>query len=246
VKPISRRTFLAGTSLLPLASMVPRQLMQQVYAQTSAFRVLTPHEVAVVDAATARLIPSPTDDPAEAGHPGAREANVVRYIDTMLGALGTSPPRVFAGGPYSKRAGGTRNDLARFLPLDEVERTAWKTRLSSLQQQYTAGVAALDGAAGGDFTTAAPMRQDAILSEDTGGFASLMMQHAIEGMYSNPEYGGNAGLVGWKDIAFPGDSQPHGYTAEQVTQSDGPDELDLSPVVKAALALITATAPPQD
>jgi hypothetical protein len=244
VRPISRRTFLAGTSLLPLASMVPRDVFEQAYEQTTAFRVLTSHEAAVVVAATARLVPGPTDDPAEMGHPGAREANVVRYIDTMLGALGPSPAKVFAGGPYSNRAGGTRDDMARFIPLDAVERTAWKTRLAGLQQQYRAGVVALDGAAGGDFTTASTSTQDAVLAQDPGGFMSLLMQHTIEGMYSNPEYGGNANLVGWKDISFPGDSQPRGYTPEQVSTSDGPDELELNPAVQGALALITATAPP--
>jgi hypothetical protein len=115
-----------------------------------------------------------------------------------------------------------------------------------VQPVYQAGVAALDAAAGGDFSAAAPTTQDTILAQDPGGFMSLLMQHTIEGMYSNPEYGGNAGLVGWKDIAFPGDSQPRGYTADQVSTSDGPDELDLNSVVKGALALITATAPPPE
>ena len=39
-------------------------------------------------------------------------------------------------------------------------------------------------------------------------------------MYSNPEYGGNANLVGWRDIKFPGDTQPRGYTDAQVEQAE--------------------------
>ena len=35
-------------------------------------------------------------------------------------------------------------------------------------------------------------------------------------MYAVPEYGGNANLVGWSDIKFPGDSQPRGYTNAEV------------------------------
>ena len=42
----------------------------------------------MVEDATARIAPGPRDDPAEEGHPGAREADVTGYIDAMLGALG--------------------------------------------------------------------------------------------------------------------------------------------------------------
>ena len=45
-------------------------------------------------------------------------------------------------------------------------------------------------------------------------------------MYAVPEYGGNKGLVGWKDIRFPGDSQPRGYTRTQVRSADGPDPVE--------------------
>ncbi len=47
-------------------------------------------------------------------------------------------------------------------------------------------------------------------------FTNLLFGHTIEAMYSNPEYGGNANLVGWKDIKFPGDVQPRGYTPAEV------------------------------
>jgi Gluconate 2-dehydrogenase subunit 3 len=64
----------------------------------------TGHEAAVVEAATARIAPGPEDDPAEVGHPGAREAGVTCYIDMMLGALDAldaldgTVAMIFAGG----------------------------------------------------------------------------------------------------------------------------------------------------
>jgi hypothetical protein len=246
VEPIGRRTFLAATSLLPLAALIPRELLLRSDSDADRFRVFSAHEARVVEAATARLIPGPSDDPAEAGHPGAREANVVRYIDTMLGALDDLPAHVFAGGPFSNRAGAARDDMARFIAIDEVERTAWKARIADLRRQYEAGIEVLDAAAGGDFTQASPEQQDAILVTDPGGFMTLLMQHSIDGMYSNPEYGGNERLVGWKEVRFPGDSQPRGYSAAQVRESDGPDRLEPTPAVQAALDLIAATAPPED
>ncbi|HEY6294202.1 MAG TPA: hypothetical protein VIX15_00925, partial [Streptosporangiaceae bacterium] len=71
-------------------------------------RFFTDHEAAVIEDATARIAPGPADDPAEAGHPGAREAGVANYIDLTLGMLsGLGPasptPHVFAGGPWSNR-----------------------------------------------------------------------------------------------------------------------------------------------
>ena len=52
-----------------------------------SLRFFSGHQAAVVEDATARIAPGPEDDPAEAGHPGAREAGVTGYIDAMLGAL---------------------------------------------------------------------------------------------------------------------------------------------------------------
>ena len=85
----------------------------------------------------------------------------MRYIDTMLGALDDTPARVFAGGPFSNRAGAKRDDMARFIALDEVERTAWKTRLDRPASAVRRRGQALDAAAlgtGGDFTAATPAR----------------------------------------------------------------------------------------
>jgi hypothetical protein len=239
---MSRRRLLQGGGLAVLAALLPPELLAgcttstatlstssqppTTHPLTSAPRTLLvfdAHEAAVVTDATARLIPGPMDDPAEAGHPGAREANVTRYIDTLLGALSVTPQAVFAGGPFSNRAGNATDDMARFIGLGPAEAAGWKLRLASYQAQYRRGVPALDRLAGGDFTTASDDDMDAVLVKDPGGFVTLMFGHAIEAMYSCPEYGGNEDLVGWIDIKFPGDCQPRGYTPSEVTNSDGPD-----------------------
>jgi gluconate 2-dehydrogenase gamma chain len=71
-------------------------------------------------------------------------------------------------------------------------------------------------------------------------FTSLLFEHTIEGMYANPEYGGNRGLAGWKDIGFPGDIQPRGYSAQEVERSDGPDPVPGTPIVADVLKLLGA------
>jgi hypothetical protein len=206
------------------------------------FRFFTSHQAAVVEAATARIAPGPADDPAEAGHPGAREADVTGYIDSMLGALGAlhdAAPLVFAGGPWSNRHTSGPDLMARFAALDPVARIAWSRRLTGWQEQYRQGIATLDKLAGGDFTKANGAKQDKILVMPAlSSFMSLLFEHTIEGLYAAPEYGGNRGQAGWKEIGFPGDIQPRGYTADEVTRSDGHDPVDNTGIVADVLKLL--------
>ena len=206
------------------------------------FQFFTSHQAAVVEAATARIAPGPADDPAEAGHPGAREADVTGYIDSMLGALGAlgdAAPLVFAGGPWSNRHTSGPDLMAHFATLDPVSQIAWRRRLTGWQRQYRQGIATLDRLAGGDFTKASHAKQDKILvMPPVSSFTALLFEHTIEGLYAAPEYGGNRGLAGWKEIGFPGDIQPRGYTADEVSRSDGPDPVDNTGVVAEVLKLL--------
>jgi hypothetical protein len=217
-------------------------------------RFFSRHQAAVIADATARIAPGPGDDPAEAGHPGAREAGVTGYIDAMLGALsvieaddapGTTTvppvPVIFAGGPWSSRHASGPDPMASFIALDPVSRIAWRKRLTGWRGQYTSGIATLDKLAGGDFTRSSPAEQDKILaSPQLKTFLALLFEHTIEGMYANPEYGGNRGLAGWKEIGYPGDSQPAGYTAQEVERSDGHDPVDGTGIVADVLKLLGA------
>ena len=211
---------------------------------TRSWRYFTSQQAAVVTAATARIAPGPADDPAEAGHPGAREADVTGYIDTMLGALGaldSAAPAVFAGGPWSNRHTSGPDLMARFMPLDPVARIAWRKRLTAWQGQYRNGIATLNRLAGGDFTKAPATVQDKILAGSAASsFTALLFEHTIEGLYAAPEYGGNQGLAGWKEIGFPGDIQPRGYTPDEVSRSDGPDPVNNTGVVAEVLKLLGA------
>jgi hypothetical protein len=217
--------------------------------QPSTLQFFTAHQAAVVEAATARIAPGPHDDPAEAGHPGAREAGVTGYIDTMLGALqdgagqdgALQDGKVFAGGPWSNRHTSGPNLMARFVPLDPVAKIAWRKRLTAWQTQYTKGVEQLDKLAGGDFTKKTKAQQDKILAaQSVSEFTSLLFGHTIEGLYASPEYGGNRGLAGWKEIGFPGDIQPRGYTADEVERSDGHDPVGSTGIVGDVLKLLGA------
>ena len=67
----------------------------------------------------------------------------------------------------------------------------------------------------------APSRTIASTHDPT--FKALVYEHACEGMYGDPAYGGNHDAVGWRFIRFEGDVQPRGYTAVEVTNPRCPD-----------------------
>lgn len=179
----------------------------------------TERQYRVVEAVCSRLIPTDED-------PGATEAGVVDYIDGFLGAFAFDPPRIWAGGPFSGRFGGSPG-FAHFHRLTELDDLAWRTRIEGsrgrperewngpvvgLQERYAAGLDAL----GADFVDVDPEEQDRRLRANEE-FTGLVYEHACEGMYGAPEYGGNRGGLGWAYIGFAGDVQPRGYPDEEVS-----------------------------
>ena len=61
---------------------------------------LSPGDARTLGVAVDRLIPP------SGAHPGAAALGAVDYIDGLLGAFASDPPRIFAGGPFSGRQGG--------------------------------------------------------------------------------------------------------------------------------------------
>lgn len=232
---------LAAGALLPVATWLPG-IFEESRARAAAgagYRFLTAHQAALVVEATARLVPGPLDDPLEAGHPGAREADVVRYVDTLLSAFDEHPPRIFAGGPWSDRHSRGPNHAARFVPLEERQLRAWRVRIAQLRKDVTAALTALDGAAQSagfaDFASAPTPAQDDVLNAEKAA-RDVLFPLTIEGLYSLPEYGGNFAQKGWQEIRWLGDVQPHGYSAGEVEDDDGFDPIgaeDLAVVLEA-------------
>ena len=181
-------------------------------------------DLAIIAAAVDRLIP-----PDDAGCPGAAAAGVPDYIDMFLGAFTFDPPRIFAGGPYSGRWGGDAS-FGQWLPLGPMEELAWRTRIEGsngiperefngpvigLQDLYRQGL----GVLGTDFVTLHVHEQDRRLDADPA-FKRMLYDHACEGMYGDPVYGGNRDEAGWKMIGWLGDIQPRGFTDVEVSSRE--------------------------
>ena len=79
-------------------------------------------------------------------------------------------------------------------------------------ERWEAGLAALAAlareVAGGDFAALAPEAQDRVLGLAAGGgeaaFFAELRQRAIEGMFCDPSWGGNAGEAGWRLLGYAG------------------------------------------
>jgi gluconate 2-dehydrogenase gamma chain len=144
-----------------------------------ALRCFTADEALAVAAACERIFPS------DENGPGAKEAGVIVYIDRQL------------AGPYGR-------DELRYTkgPFIETDPTfgGYQGR-ESPQQIYRAGIKQL----GNDFVTLAPAQQDERLHQlEKTMFFQMLRAHTLEGMFCDPLHGGNANLVGWQLIGFPG------------------------------------------
>jgi hypothetical protein len=181
---------------------------------------LSDDEYTILSAACDRMFP-----PSDAG-PSASAAGVPDYIDGLLGAFSFDPPRIWAGGPTSGRAGGAAA-FATFHRLSALDELAWRMRIEGscglperefngpvvgLQQRYREGLAAL----GAGFAAMDPAGQDARL-RSLSEFTDLLYGHVCEGMYGAPEYGGNRRGMAWAAIGFAGDVQPRGWTDAEVS-----------------------------
>lgn len=141
-------------------------------------RFFTQQEARVIVAACERIFPGD-----ESG-PGATQAGVVVYIDRQL------------AGPY-----GT--DAYRYTKPPFVESApghGYQGR-ESPRQTYRAGIARL----GARFVALDAAGQDERLASiEKSHFFQLLRQHTIEGMFCDPMHGGNAGLIGWRSLGYPG------------------------------------------
>jgi Gluconate 2-dehydrogenase subunit 3 len=198
-------------------------------------RFLRAHELKTLRALCARLVPGPPEDP----DPGATEAHAAEAIDLLLGAFRVRPPLIHAGGPFSGRAGGKRDDFKHFVAMDRPAALGWRIRLEGsrgrrsrefagpvrgLQQIYREGLAHLDERAqsldGQKFADLPAPAQDAILSDQSDDSVQELLgaafSNTLDAVYGPPEYGGNHQLVGWKYTNWPGDTQPRGFTRAEV------------------------------
>src|SRR5690349_17892962 len=131
----------------------------------------------IIAAAAARIFPG------DASGPGASEAGVVIYIDRQL------------AGPYGR-------DQFRYTKApwtESVPEHGYQGR-DTPREIYRAGIARL-----GEFAGLSPEQQDERLRAiESSLFFQMLRRHTLEGMFCDPHHGGNANMIGWQLIGYPG------------------------------------------
>jgi gluconate 2-dehydrogenase gamma chain len=153
-------------------------------------------EAAFIEAACARMIPA--DDLG----PGAVEAGVPVFIDRQLAGEFGHGTRWYMTGPWPKGE-KTQGYQSRLTPAE----------------MYRAAIKDIDDVSGrqnnAPFHQIAADKQDAFLkglesgsttlpNVDSKAFFTMFLQNVIEGFFSDPIYGGNRDMAGWKLIGFSG------------------------------------------
>lgn len=168
---------LGGILIYTLAG-VPIRLNAQDGTVRLPLQFFTTREAQITAAACERIFPS------DHNGPGAKEAGVVIYIDRQL------------AGPY-------RRDRYRYTKGPFVESTPEHGYQGKDNPQtiYRNGL----GQLGEDFADLDVAHQDDRLRTiEKTMFFRLLRSHTIEGMFSDPLHGGNASLIGWQLIGYPG------------------------------------------
>jgi gluconate 2-dehydrogenase gamma chain len=141
-------------------------------------RFFTAQEAKVIIAACERIFP------ADASGPGATQAGAMVYIDRQL------------AGPY-----GTDQFRYRKRPFTDSVPASGYQGSETPRETYRGGIPHL----GADFAALDGAKQDARLKAlEKTHFFQLLRQHTIEGMFCDPMHGGNAGLIGWQLLGYPG------------------------------------------
>ncbi len=141
---LTRREVLRRGGSLAAAAIAPiglgdsstRAVVVPLAADGASAGFLGAEELACLRTLGDRFIPGPPEDL----DPGAAEAGCAEAIDALLGAFNVSPPRIYAGAPFSDCGDAPTNDFLNFLPLDDYEELAWRLRIFYDEVEYRVGV----------------------------------------------------------------------------------------------------------
>jgi gluconate 2-dehydrogenase gamma chain len=148
--------------------------------------------------------------PRDASGPGATDAHVLDYIDGRLISAWGLGAKTYRQGPFF-----TPQDSGHGLQTPMTPRDIYIDALAALDAYCTRQF-------GNTFDVLSPSEQDNVLHALEQGmvdtfttvpaakFFAMFRANVLEGLFADPLYGGNANLIGWKWIGFPGDPMAYG------------------------------------
>jgi gluconate 2-dehydrogenase gamma chain len=209
-----RRSFLkqvATGGAVAVATAVPQATMAQAGNPAPAahaaaggaatgpvgYTYFTPDEAAFIEAVVDHMIP------ADAWTPKGTDLGVNVYIDRALASGWGKGERLYRQGPWKS---GTANQGYQ-LPLTpaEVYRAAIPAATAHCVKQYGKRFEQLEAPEREAFLVA--LQGGKLVLEDgppARTFFDMLYQNVMEGMFSDPLYGGNKDKAGWKLVGFGG------------------------------------------
>lgn len=161
-------------------------------------------EARTIEAIAERIIPGGD------GEPGATEAGVVYYIDRAVAGFSASLQKVYRLGLRQLERYCRLKYAASFVDLDARRQDDAVRRFLGPEIASPSRTAGHDPMEGVDQIAATEDRT--ILDR----LFAVIREHALEGMFCDPVYGGNRNMAGWRLVGFPG--VHWGYTAEQMRE----------------------------
>jgi gluconate 2-dehydrogenase gamma chain len=213
---LSRRELIKGTGLAGVAAVAGAAgtaLAQQpspaaqsdasgerrsADATTDVLTYFTDDEARFMRSAVERLIPA--DD--EWG--GAEQAGVLYYIDRQLSSGYGAGAKLYLEGPWDPDAPAQFGYQLRYSPA-ELYRVAIAEVRDAVKQHnggkefWDLGTEDMDAV-----LTALEHAEMKLASVPSDVFFETLLANTIEGYFSDPAYGGNRGMVGWRMVGFPG------------------------------------------
>ena len=225
-KSVGRREFLKGAAVAGAASVAsaPAILPEAAQAQPAAaapasaagYSFLNLEEAAFVETLVDHMVP------ADELSPKGTDIGINVYIDRALSSAWGKGDRLYMQGPWKVGVPSQGYQL----PLTPA-------------QLYRAGIAATNehcrktyGNRTFDRLTEA-QREEVLLALSSGrvtfdgglasrAFWTVVYQSVMEGMFSDPIYGGNRNKAGWKLIGFPGAIAVHRENVERYRDKEFP------------------------
>jgi gluconate 2-dehydrogenase gamma chain len=165
-------------------------------ARPEAYAYFTPPEVAFVEAAVERLIPT------DAHGPGAKQAGVAYYIDQQLAGRYGRGDTMYTQGPWGAGL-PTQGYQLRYTPAD-VYRLGIAATNAYTMKTYDKRFDRLDAAHQNTVLSALENGSITFDGPPAQTFFNFLLGDTVQGFFADPMYGGNRNKIGWKTIGFPG------------------------------------------
>jgi gluconate 2-dehydrogenase gamma chain len=164
----------------------------QAAPSTPTYRFFNDDEAAIIEAAVDRLIPPDGDQP------GALWASVPTYIDLQLAGAYGQGARLYGSGPWKQGSPSQGYQL----PLNPSQ--LYREALTAIGRDAASAPFHMRSAEDKDAYLKRLEASQVPMPFPSAYFFETLLANTIEGFFSDPIYGGNRDMTGWRLIGFPG------------------------------------------